>query len=107
MPGLIIPNIFSLFVHQQWVVAGALAAVTHAQDSVRQEESCWLVESQTVISQGEEPWRGPDTKRMMIKMRVSRLQQHLRDAWQTKWAAYMTKRIMRNIYLHNEFIFTC
>lgn len=29
MPGLIMPNIFSLFVHQQWVVAGALAADRH------------------------------------------------------------------------------
>lgn len=55
MPGLIIPNLFSLLVHQQWVVAGALAADRRAQDSVRQEESCWPVDSQIVTSQGEEP----------------------------------------------------
>lgn len=42
MPGLIIPNTFSLLVHQPWVVAGALAADRHAQDSVRQEDTAGL-----------------------------------------------------------------
>lgn len=54
MTGLVIPNIFPLLVHQQRVIAGTLAADRHARDSVRQEESCWLVDSHTVISQGEE-----------------------------------------------------
>ena len=81
MPELIIPDSFSLLVHRQWVIAGALAVDSHAQDSARQEESCWLVDSQTVISQGEEPRRGPEktqTNIMLIKKRVSKLQLHLK-----------------------------
>lgn len=40
MPELISPDSFSLLVHLQWVIAGALAPASHAQESVRQEESC-------------------------------------------------------------------
>lgn len=46
-----------------------------------------------------------NTNRMLIKMRVSRLQQHITDTWQTKWEPKWEKEIMRNIYLHNGFIY--
>lgn len=88
MSGLIISNIFSLLVHQQWVVAGALAAVRHAGDS---EKGRFLLASG--FPNGHQPRRAAmkrtrlNTKRMLKKMRVSRIQQHLTDAWQTKWAA--------------------
>lgn len=55
MPELIILDSFSLLVRQQWVIAGALAADSHAQDSARQEKSRMPVDSQSVISQGGEP----------------------------------------------------
>lgn len=42
MPELIITDSFSLLVHRQWVIAGALAPDSHAQDSARQEESRWI-----------------------------------------------------------------
>lgn len=50
MPELIIPDSFSLLAQQEWVIAGALAADSQSHDSVKQEESCWLVHPQTVIN---------------------------------------------------------
>lgn len=55
MPERIILDSFSLLGHRQWVIAGALAADSQAQDSARREKSCTLVDSQSVISQGGEP----------------------------------------------------
>jgi len=84
MPELITPGSFSLLVLRQWIIAHALAADSHAQDSTRQEEFCWFVDSQTVISQGGEPQGGPEktqTNIMLIKRRISKIQQQLKGIY--------------------------
>lgn len=59
MPELIMLDSFSLLVNQQWVIAGALAADSHAQDC-KAGRVLLVVVSQHVIRQGGEPGRGPD-----------------------------------------------